>query len=233
MEAWRKKPSEGGLNEGERRLKYAIWTHEAREEFSTRYGCKILARFQRCGMCNAQDGSEDNLIEFKDGHILYDMNKILPLDKWKNKKLYGREEFSDIESDTNSDDNESSSSEDSEDGIIIIPKKKQKVQKKNNDVKKGKKKDLTIPKKKINRPRRKKSRKGRKPNVSNESKKINSNRRKKRKRTQTNSRESNINKKHLSTNIKKRKRNNKEDDEEKERKKKRFKAHKIPTGKRE
>ena len=58
-----------------------------------------MADFKKLGLCNALDGSEDHLIQFKDGKDLYDMSKILPLSRWKKDPPPARDDFSDSDDD--------------------------------------------------------------------------------------------------------------------------------------
>ena len=57
-------------------------------------------------MMNAMDGSEDDKIVFKDGKDNFDMTQVLPLEKWCKSPQPQREEFSDVEEDSDSEDPE-------------------------------------------------------------------------------------------------------------------------------
>ena len=115
-----RKPQKGGILEAERRLLYATWTQQARLKFQKERTHTIFPTMQAVGLCNSMDGSEDNLIAFKEGKGTADMSKFLPLSRWKKADVDNDDEWSD--------DDESSS-----DSIIVfqIPvRKKTQLQRK-------------------------------------------------------------------------------------------------------
>ena len=78
-------------------FRYLTWAHEAHQKYFKEKVSQHLKVFQRFGWCNAMDGSEDNLIQLKEGKNNYDMSSLMPLSKWKAEEMPSREDYSDSE----------------------------------------------------------------------------------------------------------------------------------------
>ena len=59
LELW----SEGKVSASERRVKFTLWLGDVWDDISENYQETITKAFQRCGMLNAKDGSENQLIK--------------------------------------------------------------------------------------------------------------------------------------------------------------------------
>ena len=55
LNAWQN----GKVSAGERRILFTKWLGEAWEDYTENHADEIFNAFQRCGMCNAIDGSEN------------------------------------------------------------------------------------------------------------------------------------------------------------------------------
>ena len=127
---------------------------------SKTHACKIMPIMQSVGFCNTMDGSEDHLIQFKEGRGKFDMTKFLPLKQWARKEVPDREDWSDDESSCEGGESDVGSEDDEIDSddmpiILKVPLKKRSKAKPKVKAKRKLKAKPTVPRipKKI-RPRR-------------------------------------------------------------------------------
>ena len=59
LNAWQN----GKVSAGERRILFTKWLGEAWEDYTENHADEIFNAFQRCGMCNAIDGSENHRVK--------------------------------------------------------------------------------------------------------------------------------------------------------------------------